>query len=164
MSEEIKQEAAPAVEPKEQPKAPEGSEFSDKELEELNLQMEKAQKALVSEEVQKQLESEKEKARAEALKEFEVNAKIKELEAAKAELERQRKEDQLAAARQLAELKAKVDSLTASRAVVSAENPFSKPPEKSEKGFDINTASPEIIDEIERNSMNAFFEQKRREI
>ena len=154
---------ATPVEPVTTP-APASGEFTDQELAELNSQMENAQKQIVSEEVSKLLETERATAKAEAAKEFETNQRIKELEAEKAQLAEQRIADQKAAAEQLAALKEKVDSLAASRAVVSADNPFTKPPEEPEKGFDVETAAPEVIDEIERNSMEAFFEQKRRMI
>lgn len=99
-------------------------QISPQELDALNKDLEQANKTLVSEEVQKKIDAAKQEARAEAAKDAEVQSKLKELEAEKAALIKQKEEQEKKAAEELAKLKEKVDSVISSKAVISGQNPF----------------------------------------
>jgi len=143
--------------------APQGNEdpnaISTTELEELNREIEAANKKLVSDEMSKTIAAEREAAKLEAQKEFMVNQKIKDLEAEKEKIQKEKEDAERKSAEQLNVLKTKVDSLISTKAVVSTENPFRNEPVESQK-VSVDRLTDEQVDDIERNSFEAFLEHK----
>jgi chromosome segregation ATPase len=131
------------------------------ELAAIEAELNKANKSIVSEDIQKRIQEERESARREAEKEFQVNQRIKELEAEKETLKKQQEQKELEAARQLEELRQKVNSLVAARGVARETNPFKD--EKPEPTKDTSFLNDEMADEIEKASFDAFMEMRSRD-
>jgi len=142
------------------PPAKTQEEIASDELEALNKEIEEANKSLVSEDVAKVIKLEKEAAKKEAEKEFLTNQRVKELEAEKVALQNAKEQAEKDAAARLDALTQKVNSLIASKAPVINENPFNAPQPPAETKLDVGKLTDEQAQDIERASMEAFFEEK----
>jgi len=129
------------------------------ELDELNKEIEEANKSLVSDDVAKVIKLEKEAAKKEAEKEFLVNQRVKELEAEKDALAKAKEQAEKEAAAKLEALTQKVNGLISSRAPVTTENPFNAQP-PAESTPSLADISDEQAKDIELASMEAFLEAK----
>ena len=158
--EEAKPVETPTPEaPQEPPKEKNQEEIAEDELEALNREIEEANKSLVSEDVSKVIKLEKEAAKKEAEKEFLVSQRVKDLEAEKEALNKAKEQSERDSASKLQALTDKVNSLISSRAPVKNENPFNeKPP--ADDTFSVDKLTDEQATDIERASMEAFFEAK----
>lgn len=128
------------------------------ELQNLQKEIDEANKNIVSDEVQKKIELAKQKAREEAEKEFTVNQKIKELEKEKEELVKKQQEKEIENARRLEELTKKVNDSISSRAVAPSGSPFTDPT-PSTPGDTIENMSQDQVDQIERESFDALIKR-----
>jgi len=154
VKEPVKSEVAP------EPSGKTQEEIATDELEALNREIEEANKSLVSEDVAKVIKLEKEAAKKEAEKEFLTNQRVKELEAEKEALKQQKEQSERDAAAKLEALTQKVNSLISSKAPVKNENPFNAQPAATPKPLTIDDLTEEQSQEIERASMEAFFDEK----
>jgi len=124
----------------------------DKELAEINADIEKAKSSLVSKGTEELIQKAKEEAKKEAEKEFAVNQRIKEIETQKAELQKKLEDKEKSSAEELEKLKSKVNELVSSRASIQVQDPFKKP-ENQNTDF----MSDEKISQIEVASARAFW-------
>jgi uncharacterized protein (DUF3084 family) len=136
---------------------------SQADIDELNAEIEKLNKEIVSEDTAKLIAVEKEKAKKEAEKEFLVNQRIKEMEQEKEAMKKEREESERRSAEQLQALKTKIDSLSASRAVVKNDNPFAEPSNNPPSPSQTNLTDEQVSD-IERASFELFMKEKSRNI
>jgi hypothetical protein len=136
---------------------------SQADIDELNSEIERMNKEMVSEDTAKMIELEKEKARKEAEKDFLVNQKIKEqndlIEAMKKEKEESEKKN----AESLEALTRKVNEMVTSKAVIPNGNPFNEPANEPEPQTP-STMSKQTIDDIERASYELFMQEKQRNL
>lgn len=128
-------------------------EVTPEELEALNKDIESATKNFVSAEVQKKIEEAKAQAKAEAEKDFNVQQRIKELEAEKERLAKEKEEQEKKAAEELSSLKSKVDAVISSKATIASQNPF-----KSEGAASFTDDEANVI---ERASFEALLNKNR---
>jgi len=129
----------------------------DKIKEELNTEIETAQKQLVSDNVQKEIEAEKEKAREEARVQFEKEQLAKEQEEKIKALEEQLKNVQKDSHSQMEQLKTKVDDMVGSKAIYSPdENPLNG---AGNNNVNIDRMTPEEIQSIEDRSRELFLQK-----
>lgn len=148
--------------PVEQTKAPEKApEFN---IDELNNEIEAANKKLVSQEMAKIIAIEKENAKREAEKEFLVNQKIKDKEREIEEMRKVQLERERAASEQLEALRRRVDELAASKQTTTVQNPFAgTAPSKSsldETSNSILSLKENELEEVEQASFYALRDRK----
>jgi hypothetical protein len=144
--------------------APEKSveDIAQEELDELNREIEEANKSLVSEDTSKLIKLEREAAKKEAEKEFLVNQRVKELEAEKEQIKKEAAEKEKAFALKMEALTNRVNGMVASKAPVVNDNPFNAQPPAPNPNQSTEFTEDEVRD-IELASMEAFFDAKSRD-
>ena len=116
-----------------------------------------ANKTLVSDDTRVAIEKAKVEAKAEAAKEFEVNAKIKELEAEKEKLKQDQIIKEKEAAEKLVELTNKVNEMTTSRAAINTQDPFKSNTTPSDMKSRVENLTEEDAKDIENEASRQFW-------
>jgi hypothetical protein len=137
------------------------AEVINKLKEEMNAEIEAAQKQLVSDGVQKEIEAAAEKAKEDARIQFEKEQLAKEQEEKIKALEEQLKNKEKESHDQIEQLKNKVDEMVGSKAVYSpADNPLNGNGNNNQ--INVDRMTPEEVQSIEDRSRELFLQKTQR--